>query len=682
MSVKMGDSTTLTDGTTFNSTVLAALDEWNGVLRNVQFVGTALPPGPATKYDGNNEMVFSDTIFGSAFGRSALAVTVKFLTTHFNSSGTQTSQTSDILFNSAFIWDSYRGRPPILSLEGAIVDLRRVALHELGHLLGLGHPEDNGQDLDSIMNGFSITVDGLVQDDIDGGQFLYGEPGPVVRPANDDFADATVLASGLVAQGTARSTNATREIGEPAHVAGGTPLHSLWWRYTAPFSGTLTAVTAGTNFDTVMAAYTGSTLASLQQIAFNNDVGLGVVTTSALTLPVTADTTYFFAVDSRGAQTGSVQFGLSLIAPGHVPVITSPPGDLAVLPGASATFAVSASGPVQAIAWQLNGLPLPSVDTTLVLPGVEPDDAGLVTATFTSPEGLSVTSAPAILGLLTNEIITGAGQQVLADTLHPNGNVYDQVLLTGKAVTVKPDPGQVVRVAYIDFNGDIVQIEMSGAGTLSLERFLGSLPASPANYNQPTIRYSQAFDPGIVIVGADETTNLSITSVGRLTAFDPTGGWDVSQPVSATNDPANNRNPIFRDDVTYDGIADLAFIAISSTNGKFGGLRAANANFAASRGFAGVYAPGVEFLGPVFISDIIAFQAATPVIELGRAADVRITGGDLDQFNGRAVRVSGITQLVFTEGTTSHNLRRPAQRNKARLEENGVDVTTRIVVGP
>ena len=38
-------------------------------------------------------------------------------------------------------------------------------------------------------------------------------------------------------------------------------------------------------------------------------------------------------------------------------------------------------------------------------------------------------------------------------------------------------------------------------------------------------------------------------------------------------------------------IAGLAFIAISSTNGKFGGVRASNGSFYATNGLTGVYAP-------------------------------------------------------------------------------------------
>src|SRR5690606_34045086 len=103
---------------------------------------------------------------------------------------------------------------------------------------------------------------------------------------------------------------------------------------------------------------------------------------------------------------------------------------------------------------------------------------------------------------------------------------------------------------------------------------------------------------GIVIAGANETTNVSVFSVGRANAIDQT---------------------LFRADVSYDGVADLAYIAILSSNGKFGGLRCANASFFATKGLTGIYAPGVQFTGPVYVGDIDAFDDAESVLQLGSA---------------------------------------------------------------
>lgn len=49
---------------------------------------------------------------------------------------------------------------------------------------------------------------------------------------------------------------------------------------------------------------------------------------------------------------------------------------------------------------------------------------------------------------------------------------------------------------------------------------------------------------------------------------------------------------------------------------------------------------------------------------------------------GSAVQVSGLPQLKFTAGSTSHHGALPVRTNQARLEQNGTDVTAQIVTYP
>ncbi len=318
---------------------------------------------------------------------------------------------------------------------------------------------------------------------------------------------------------------------------------------------------------------------------------------------------------------------------------------------------------------------------TLAVSNFQPANAGLYTALVTGVNG-TVASDPAIVGGSATTEVVGAGTVVLVHQQHPNRNYYDQVLLTGAAEAITT-PGYTVRTSYIDLNDDIVQVEFAGRGTLALVLDGASGPAVPLNYNQ-----NQAYlkgHAGIVITGADETSNVSIFTVGRATAFDPTGAYDILSPVSATNNPANNGSALFAGHAStaYDGVADIGFIAITSANGKFGGVRAANASCLATTGLTGIYAPGVQFTGPVFLGDINAFAAATPVFIIGSSPDTRITGGDLVQSNGQPVKVAGLAQLKFTAGSTSRGAGDlPAQTNKAVLLQDGVDVTAQVVVNP
>src|SRR5436853_2860043 len=80
-------------------------------------------------------------------------------------------------------------------------------------------------------------------------------------PLNDAFTNSTVLA-GLTNYVLASNEGASWEAGEPQH-AGSTGGSSVWWTWTAPESGTFSASTAGSSFDTLLAVYQGSALSNL-----------------------------------------------------------------------------------------------------------------------------------------------------------------------------------------------------------------------------------------------------------------------------------------------------------------------------------------------------------------------------------------------------------------------------------
>jgi len=389
------------------------------------------------------------------------------------------------------------------------------------------------------------------------------------------------------------------------------------------------------------------------------------------------------ASSSSGTVTSNAAMLTVNLVPG-LPVFSSPPQSQVAAAGNAVVLSVSANGsPAPTLQWQFDGANISgATGANLTLASFQPGNAGIYTALSTNSFG-TVVSDPAVLGVSTTSKMIGTGSVVGTDIKHPNGNIFDQVLLTGAAATITADLGKVTRTSFLDISDDIVQVEFSGAGTLSLVLDTPSGPAAPVNYNQPTVAYMKG-NAGIVITGADDTTNVSVFTVGRATAFDPTGAFNILLPISATNNPANNGSSLFQGHsaTTYDGFAGLAFIAISSTNGKFGGVRASNGSLYATNGLTGVNAPGVQFQGPVFIGNINAFATATPVIIIGSSPDTRITGGDLSQPNGQPVKVSGITQLKFTAGSDSAGNLLTAKVDRAVLQQSGADVTAQIVVNP
>src|SRR4051794_13084368 len=129
-------------------------------------------------------------------------------------------------------------------------------------------------------------------------------------PTNDAFAAAASL-SGATATATGTNVAATRETGEPMH--GGVTIEtgSVWWKWTAPQSGTIRVDTLGSDFDTVLGVYTGGSVSALTTVA-SNDNAIGTYA-SEVSFAATAGTTYAIAVAGFNYWTGNIR--LSINAP-------------------------------------------------------------------------------------------------------------------------------------------------------------------------------------------------------------------------------------------------------------------------------------------------------------------------------------------------------------------------------
>ena len=80
-------------------------------------------------------------------------------------------------------------------------------------------------------------------------------------PANDDFANPIAI-SGAPLRLSGVNLSATGQTGEP----GGVQRTSVWYAWTAPRTGVVTATTDGSTFDTTLGAYIGSSVVGLSPI--------------------------------------------------------------------------------------------------------------------------------------------------------------------------------------------------------------------------------------------------------------------------------------------------------------------------------------------------------------------------------------------------------------------------------
>ena len=122
--------------------------------------------------------------------------------------------------------------------------------------------------------------------------------------ANDDFANAQQIPRSPISFTTFNGC-ASKEQGEPWH-AGNAGGHSVWWKGTAITNGLIRVTTEGSDFDTLLAVYTGSSVDQLSLVASNDDIVLDVNQQSSLSFNAVGGTLYYIAVDGYDGAVGTV----------------------------------------------------------------------------------------------------------------------------------------------------------------------------------------------------------------------------------------------------------------------------------------------------------------------------------------------------------------------------------------
>lgn len=227
-------------------------------------------------------------------------------------------------------------------------------------------------------------------------------------PPNDDFGQATPIGA-LPFTTTQAVVEATHAADDPDNCYA--YQLSVWFTYTAPATGVITATTAGSTYDTALSAHTGSR-GALTRLACNDDVD-GTLQ-SRIELPVVAGARYHFMISSstsRPAWPPSLTF--SVTGPATLPNDAFADAEPVTLPHtaqptlSTATLepdepAGTCEAPTRSL-WYAVTLP----ETTPVTFSQEPSTAVLSVFTGSSPGGLTEVDCASSSRSLTFRAVAG-----------------------------------------------------------------------------------------------------------------------------------------------------------------------------------------------------------------------------------------------------------------------------------
>jgi Ca2+-binding RTX toxin-like protein len=206
--------------------------------------------------------------------------------------------------NSGGTWTNVSGNLPDTPVNAIEVDLEGGApLVFAGTDVGVFSSDDNGVTWsDSSGNLPNTVVSDLLFDPSSSklvvathGRGAFTASVPVTRPPNDSLVAAKAIVGNVITQ-QGSNVAATKQSGEPNH-AGNAGGASIWYRWQAPSGKPVTIDTAGSDFDTLLAVYTGGYrgIGTLIPTVANDDAA--GTRQSAVTFTPNPGTTYQIAVD-------------------------------------------------------------------------------------------------------------------------------------------------------------------------------------------------------------------------------------------------------------------------------------------------------------------------------------------------------------------------------------------------
>ncbi len=283
--------------------ILQAFQAWAQQTNlNFALVSDNGTPSGGGSYQQGDQAYGDIRIGGFNFGGSNLGVG------YFPPAGNNYSIAGDLAFNTG----------KAFNINGTDYDLFTVAVHEIGHALGLGHSSLTTSVMYSAYNGVKT---GLKSDDIAGIQSIYGGARAAdtydAAGSNDSFAAATNITSAI-------DTNAKNALVN-ADIT--TTADADYYKFTVPagMSGSLVVKVQSSGLSLLtptLKIFNGSQTQVGSTVTGTGYAG-GTIQT---TVSVTAGATYYVAVDGKDATAnGTGRYSMSLtFSGGTAPAVAAP----------------------------------------------------------------------------------------------------------------------------------------------------------------------------------------------------------------------------------------------------------------------------------------------------------------------------------------------------------------------
>jgi hypothetical protein len=304
---------------------------------------------------------------------------------------------------------------------------------------------------------------------------------------------------------------------------------------------TNTTVRAGTNALFKVTATGTAPLRYRWQFAGTN-ITWGTTNTLSLTNVQPSDAGIYTVTITNSAGTTNASATLTVTTSVVPPTITSPPQNLTVDSGQTASFSVAATGTALSYQWQFGGTNIPwGTSETLSLTNVQPSDAGTYMVTVANSAGTNTASA-----LLTVNIpvipptITAPPQDV---TVTSGQTASFTVAATGTALSYQWQFGGTNIPWGTSETLSLTNVQPSDAGTymVTVANSAGTNTASALlTVNLPVIPPTITTPPQDVTVTSGQTASFSVVATGTALSYQwQFGGtnipWGISDTLLLTN---------------------------------------------------------------------------------------------------------------------------------------------------